>query len=65
MDEVVIPAQALSWNPLLATPSLVAGSAAIIADDLQAINFNRTVNVNNTTTLKQTVTGDQLMAAPW
>ena len=58
-----VPARAgivtFTWDPSQATPSLVAGPAAIIADDLQAINFNRTVNVNDTTTLKQTVTGDQ------
>jgi hypothetical protein len=47
------------WNPSLATPALVGDPADIIADSMQAINFNRTNNVNNTVTLKQTVTGDQ------
>ncbi len=48
-----------TWDPSKAVPALVPGPAAFTADSVQWTNFNRTVNVNDLTTLKQTVTADQ------
>jgi hypothetical protein len=48
-----------TWDPSLAVPALVAGPAAFTADSALWTNYNRTVNVNDLVTLKQTVTADQ------
>lgn len=48
-----------TWNPSKALPALTGVPTAFTANSVVATNFNRTVNVNDLTALRQTVTSDQ------
>ena len=50
---------AFSLNPNGASPALAGAGTAFTADSILETNFNRTVNVNDLVTLRQTVTADQ------
>lgn len=48
-----------TYNPNGANPALAPAGSAFTADSEVVTNFNRTVNVNDLTTLRQTVTANQ------
>lgn len=61
-SEAVAGPVLFTWDPSLATPALTSGPAAFTADTLQILNFNRTTNFNDMTTLRQIVVADQYQA---